>query len=104
MLFSVNGDRRWMSMKNFSEEEVRKWLNLITKQAGDTEPIRYRKNWHTDMPSIQGAWTPWTHKAPEELFSQYPNKDQGEKLDLPETATEKLLRLYGKPNENAKQK
>lgn len=92
----MNGDRRWMTVKNRTSEEIERWLNLITQQAGDTEPIRYRRNWHTDTPSIQGPWTPWTFKNPEELQAGYPDKELGKMLDQPETATEKLFRLYGK--------
>lgn len=75
----------------------------MAKQAGDTEPIRYRKTWHTDLPSIQGAWTPWTHKNPAQLHAGYPNEELSVKLDIPETATEKLLRLYGKVREDKKE-
>jgi large subunit ribosomal protein L43 len=93
-----------MSARNLKSEEIEKWLSLMAKQAGDTEPIRYRKMWHTDVPSIQGAWTPWTHKNPAELHAGYPNEELGEKLDIPETATEKLLRLYGKTSANESKK
>lgn len=92
-----------MSANNFNSEEIFKFLNLMTKQAGDTEPIRYRKNWHTDHPSIQGIWTPWTHKNPVELHAAYPSEELGKKLNIPETATEKLLRLYGKVSESKKE-
>lgn len=101
-LILVNGDRKWIPARNFQSEEIRKWLGLLTKQAGDTEPIRYRKNWHTDFPSIQGAWTPWTHKNPIEYKASFPDVEFGQKLEIPETATEKLIRLYGKAQEDKK--
>ena len=82
-----------MSAHNRPEEEILKWVSLLALQAGDTEPIRYRKNWQTDMPSIQGAWTAFTHKNPANNLAQLPNKEMGQALNLPETATEKLLRL-----------
>jgi large subunit ribosomal protein L43 len=98
----VNGDRRWMSARKQTQEEILKWVNLMTLQAGDTEPIRYRKNWHTDMPSIQGPWTPFLHKNPETNLSSYPNEELGTQLDLPETASEKLIRLMKEQELNSK--
>lgn len=89
----MNGDKRWMSAQNRNHEEILKWLNLLSLQAGNTEPIRYRKNWHTDCPSIQGPWTSFTHKNPAFNNIVYPDKDLGKQLNMPETATEKLLRL-----------
>lgn len=90
----MNGDRRWMSMHCRDSKEILEWLSLLSKQAGDTQPIRYRKNWHTDVPSIQGPWSPWTRKNPDDLLATFPNEKLGEPLDMPETATEKLMRLY----------
>lgn len=92
-MFLVNGDRRWMSAHNRSDEEILKWLNLMTLQAGDTEQIRYRKNWHTDLPSIQGPWTAFCHQNPAFNVAEYPNEELGKKLDIPESASEKLLRI-----------
>lgn len=83
-----------MSVHEKDGDEIFKWLSLMTQQAGDTEPIRYRKNWHTDMPSIQGPWTPWTHKNPSTLLASFPNKELGCPLEMEETASEKLIRLY----------
>lgn len=82
-----------MSAQNRNQEEILKWMSLLSLQAGDTEPIRYRKNWHTDCPSIQGPWTSFTHKNPAFNNIVYPDKDLGQQLNMPETATEKLMRL-----------
>jgi large subunit ribosomal protein L43 len=90
---TVNGDRKWMTVHNKTSEEISKWLNLMTLQAGDTEELRYRKHWHTDMPSIQGPWTPFTHKLPELNLAEFPDEKLGEMLNKPQTATEKLIEL-----------
>lgn len=62
-------------------------------QNGDTSVIRYRKHWQTNLPSIQGPWTPFTHKNPLFNLVVYPEKDLGDVLDKEQSATEKLLEL-----------
>jgi hypothetical protein len=101
----VNGDRRWMSMNKRSDEEILKWINLLSLQAGNTEPIRYRKNWHTESPSIQNPWTPFTHQNPVDNLQSYPSESAGTILESKETATEKLMRLMNdrKANESSKE-
>lgn len=34
---------------------------------------RLRKYQHTDHPSIQGPWTPWTHRDPEINITEFPS-------------------------------
>ena len=92
-MFLVNGERTWKSARNETREEISKWLNLMRLQNGDTSAIRYRKHWHTDAPSIQGPWTPFTHKNPLFNLVVYPDNDLGEVLNKEQTATEKLLEL-----------
>lgn len=82
-----------MSFHNKTCDEISKWLNLLTLQAGDNEEFRYRKHWHTDVPSIQGPWTPFLHKLPEVNVAELPDTKFGEMLDKPKTATEHLIEL-----------
>lgn len=89
----MNGKTNWKSAQNQSCEEISKWLNLMKLQNCDTSEIRYRKHWQTEIPSIQGPWTPFTHKNPEFNAVEYPNTKLGEVLNKQQTATEKLLEL-----------
>jgi large subunit ribosomal protein L43 len=68
-------------------------MSLLSLQAGDTEPIRYRKHWHTEIPSIQGPWTAFTHKNASQIVEEYPNERLGRLLYQPQTATKKLLKI-----------
>lgn len=104
MFIKVNGDRQWMSCRGRPEEEILKWLSLLTLQAGDTEPIRYRKHWHTDAPSIQGPWTAFTHKNPAFNLADFPNNELSKQLNMEETATEKLLRIAQEYSETKDEK
>lgn len=65
-------------------------------QNGDTSAMRYRKHWQTEMPSIQGPWTPFVHQNPPTNLVTFPNEDLGEVLNKEQTATEKLLELVKK--------
>lgn len=82
-----------MTFHNKTSDEISKWLNLLTLQAGDNEEFRYRKHWHTDVPSIQGPWTPFLHQKPELNGASFPSTELGEMLDKPKTATEQLIEL-----------
>lgn len=62
-------------------------------QYGDTTSTRYRKHWQTEQPSIQGPWTPFTHKNPPNNLVEYPSLKLGEVLNKEKSATEKLLEL-----------
>ena len=50
--------------------------------------------WHTDQPSIQGAWTPFTGKNPALNLVNLPQNELFETLNKEQTATEKLLEIY----------
>uniref|UniRef100_A0A336MK23 Large ribosomal subunit protein mL43 n=1 Tax=Culicoides sonorensis TaxID=179676 RepID=A0A336MK23_CULSO len=90
----LNGERQWVSCRNFTSQEIQKWLELMKTQNGETGAMRYRKMWHTDIPSIQGPWTPWTHKAPEMNLVTYPDEASSKALQLEPTATEKLIEIF----------
>lgn len=90
----VNGDRQWINCRNNTSEEITKWIDLLRGQNGDSSSFRLRKMWHTDQPSIQGPWTPFTHRAPELNLVRFPADDLSRPLDVQPSATEQLIRLF----------
>lgn len=90
----VNGDKQIIECRNFTKEDITKWLNLLTTQAGNSDNTRLRKLWHTDFPSIQGPWTPFTFKDPSLNLATFPNNKLSKPLDSPESAAEKLLEIF----------
>lgn len=100
--FIVNGDKQYIHCPNFTSEEVSKWLNLLRTQAGNSENYRLRKLWHTDHPSIQGPWTPYTFKDPAQNLVSFPNAELGNVLHQPQTATQKLLDIFKDQQKNIK--
>lgn len=67
---------------------------MLRGQNGDSSALRLRKMWHTDKPSIQGPWTPFTHRNPELNLVVFPKAELSRPLDLEMTATEKLIELF----------
>lgn len=92
----LNGDRHWLPVRSFTEEQLTKWIDLMRTQNMNSSAVRMRKHWHTDWPSIQGAWTPFTHQHPELTDATFPDSKFSKPLDLEPTATDKLLELFKK--------
>lgn len=63
-------------------------------QAGNSKNSRLRKLWHTDSPSIQGTWTPFTFRDPQLNLAKFPDKNLGKPVFLPPSATEQLIELF----------
>lgn len=92
----LNGDRHWLSVRSFTEEQMTKWIDLMRTQSMNSGAVRMRKHWHTEWPSVQGAWTPFTHQHPEITTATFPNQKFAIPLDQEKTATDKLLELFKK--------
>lgn len=90
----MNGDRQWKSCRDNSGEEISKWVELLKNQNGNSAAIRYRKMFHTEMPSIQGAWTPFTHRNPEFNVTAFPDSTLSRPVDVEKSATEKLIEIF----------
>lgn len=100
----LNGERHWLCVRSFTEEQLSKWIDLMRTQNQNSSAIRRRKHWQTKWPSIQGAWTPFTHQHPELTDAQFPNQKFSALLDQQPTATELLLEMFKKQQLNDEQK
>lgn len=90
----LNGERQWMNVSKYSREDIVKWMELLRTQFHDGTQQRLRKLWHTEYPSIQGPWTPFTFRDPSHNLAKFPNKELGEAVKLKPTATEQLIELF----------
>ncbi|XP_070154476.1 large ribosomal subunit protein mL43 [Polyergus mexicanus] len=90
----LNGGRHWMDVANYSRDDIIKWVELLRTQIHNSSSLRLRKLWHTDFPSIQGPWTPFTFKEPKLNLAKFPNKELGASVKLHPTATEQLIELF----------
>lgn len=92
----MNGDRHYINCHNYTRDEICKWIELLRGQNGDSSATRLRKSFHTEKPSIQGPWTPFTHRNPALNLVTFPNEELSKPLDVPKTATEKLIEIFEK--------
>lgn len=90
----MNGDREWKSCRDNSGEEISKWVELLKNQNGSSSALRYRKLFHTESPSIQGVWTPFTHRNPEFNVATFPNPSLSRPVDVEKSATERLIEIF----------
>lgn len=67
----VNGETETVGCNKMTREEICKWLNWLKTRSGLPE-MRYMKMWHTDNPSIQGVWSPFTHRDPALNIATFP--------------------------------
>nr|CAG4636592.1 EOG090X0FS9 [Eubosmina coregoni]SVE70124.1 EOG090X0FS9 [Eubosmina coregoni] len=89
----LNGEKEHLSCHHFNKEEVFKWLSYLTTRSG-IPAMRFHKYQHTDYPSIQGVWTPFTHQAPEINVAQFPHEILSKPVNLQPTATDTLLEIF----------
>uniref|UniRef100_A0A3Q2PB06 Mitochondrial ribosomal protein L43 n=1 Tax=Fundulus heteroclitus TaxID=8078 RepID=A0A3Q2PB06_FUNHE len=60
---AVNGNTKEELITNKTSQQVLEVLTKLTNQSG-LDIIRIRKPLHTDSPSIQGQWHPFTNRPP----------------------------------------
>ena len=96
----LNGSWHWFNLGNMAPDQVTEWLNYFVERSG--EPVkRFRKPIHTDWPTIQGVWTPFTYLPPELAFGEWPNKQRGEFKSPYTSGTEHILKLQESNEKNA---
>ncbi|XP_017294604.1 39S ribosomal protein L43, mitochondrial [Kryptolebias marmoratus] len=73
----LNGNIREECIKNKTSQEVLEVLTKLTNQSG-LDVIRIRKHFHTDSPSIQGQWHPFTNRPPSvgPISPQHPRRKE----------------------------
>jgi len=78
-------------VENQSASELCQWIEHLRCRSGN-EIVRLRKTWHTDTPSVQGIWTPFTHLSPPTAVTRLPD-DRLSHCFAPESASDYLSKL-----------
>ena len=90
-MFAVNGNTVSQNVHMLSAEEICQWVGHLKNRSG-RDIVMFNKMWHTDNPSIQGIWTPWTNKDTSLNLQEFPCKELSRYCDPePPSATEILL-------------
>ena len=88
----LNGHTQYRSFPAQPRDQIFKWVEFIKTQSG--YPIsRFIKNIHTDTPSIQGVWNPFTHKPSWLNITEFPNEKLSKAKTFYPSATEQLLEI-----------
>ena len=77
------------------QNEIREWVEHFRLRSGQ-DLVRLVKPWHTDSPSIQGIWTPFTNKNTTDNVTTFPDKELSQFVPIEKTSSEKLLELAQK--------
>ncbi|XP_076164851.1 mitochondrial ribosomal protein L43 [Ptiloglossa arizonensis] len=99
----LNGEIQWMNVAKYSHKDIIQFMELLRTQYHDGSSLRLLKLWHTNFPSIQGPWTPFTFKDPSLNHANFPNKELGKYIMHKSTATEELIRLYENQQESERE-
>lgn len=88
----LNGERDTMRVADQSSAELVKWIEYLRTRSG-MPIVRLRKFAHTDHPSIQGFWTPFTNRPTELNLEEFPSERLSKFVSVLPTATEQLQQL-----------
>ncbi|XP_037081453.1 39S ribosomal protein L43, mitochondrial-like [Pollicipes pollicipes] len=97
----LNGETEILGIKCMSEHEVAQWLEVARGSSG--QPVaRLRKLQHTDHPSIQGVWTPWTNVPPQANVETFPSEAY-RAPQREQSATERLQEIFRRQQQEQQQ-
>ncbi len=94
----MNGNVIEQRMHMLPEEQICHWVEHMRTRSG-VDIVRLRKTWHTDTPSIQGIWTPFTNKDSKLNVTQFPDQDLSVCPETEMSATERLIEVAKKLRE-----
>ena len=96
----VNGSRQSMDVNQYTRERVSNWLELFRTRKGDNF-VKLLKKQRTHNPSIQGVWTPFTNLEAELAVESFPSPRYSTPAVNEKSATERILELYKKAQDEA---
>ncbi|CAG5125976.1 unnamed protein product [Candidula unifasciata] len=89
----LNGRREAMGMSGKQPLEICKWTEHMRTRSG-VEIVNLVKNLHTDNPSTQGIWHPFTFADPALAATKFPSDQQSKILVKGKTATDFVLEEF----------
>ena len=89
----MNGRTEHIFVERHPREEICQWVEHLRTRSG-RQIVRHRKPQHTDSPTTQGIWTPFTNRETSWNVTTFPEQDDSFMfIDHKITATEELLKL-----------
>lgn len=94
----LNGNMVDLPAANQSVDEISQWVEHLRCRSGH-HIIRLLKTWHTDHPSIQGMWTPFTNKPTELNITNFPDNENYRCPPTAISATDLIFHLQHSDNQ-----
>jgi hypothetical protein len=91
----VNGCEQVFDIHEYNREQIQKWLEFHRTRNGDTIK-RLLSAQHTDNPSVQGVWTPFTNKATSVSVARFASDEYRVPYGVQPSGTEQVAELYSK--------
>ncbi|XP_054710826.1 39S ribosomal protein L43, mitochondrial-like [Uloborus diversus] len=88
----LNGHTHYHSFPKKKREDIVKWVEFARTQSG-YPTSRFVSNQHTDTPSIQGVWTPFTNKSTRLNITEFPSEELSKAETFWPSATEQLIEI-----------
>ncbi|XP_018021441.1 39S ribosomal protein L43, mitochondrial-like [Hyalella azteca] len=88
----LNGEEEYLYLAKRPREEIVRWVDHYTTRSGQPT-ARLMKTHHTHHLSIQGVWTPWTHRHPDTFTRTYPDEEASQAEKIEKTATDELREI-----------
>ncbi|XP_052100603.1 39S ribosomal protein L43, mitochondrial-like [Mytilus californianus] len=89
----LNGYKEKFCIDNMNKDQICKWIETYRSRSG-VPIMRMRKQWHTDVPSVQGVWHPFMFKDPQINRKTFPNEELSRFLPSEPSATEQVLKMF----------
>lgn len=95
----LNGGRQWIPVSNCDRSHVNWWIHSLLTQQGDPQ-WRLMKKMHSDLPSVQGIWTPFTNRPVDRATRVYPDPELVDVEFKPISASEEIQKLFDQQNKS----
>ena len=83
---------------SLDQNAICQWVEHLRTRSGQ-DIVRLRKGWHTDNPSIQGTWTPFTNKDTSLNIAVLPDVKLSECPTNRKSGEERLLKMFERAKE-----
>lgn len=91
----LNGKEHYINFFRMGCAEIEAWIQWFLTRSG-YDMIRLRRDITTYKPSIQGIWTPFTHRDPRLNQTKFPSELYGSCRPECPPATEQLLQMMAR--------
>lgn len=97
----LNGEKHRMVINKCKRQEVKEWMDVFRNSSGKEYQVQLKYE-HSDYPSIQGAWTPFTNMDPAMNLADMPDPESLKTREAMTemSATDRVRQLFAEQQRN----